>query len=258
MPPSIIRFLSHHACRRDEALRSESTHRLHCQIRSRDPALVAASALVALVEYSHTTQKRHRRPQTLNTAHCKRRTLSCGHCVCFARRIPHAVVPATLRQPPTSTPEGAPATDITHIPGQSAATPVDLRTANRPFDRIDSDSRLWSFGSSGYSGCLLPSGDSGCLSPSGDSGYSSRNFSARFNMCRLLATLDEPRLRATSYISRLRATLYVPRLRATLDAILALPLSLGFVPTAPVPDGTHIYIFGYVSTHVNLNICQLS
>jgi hypothetical protein len=107
--PSIIRFLSHHACRRDEALRSESTHRLHCQIRSRDPALVAAFALVALVEDSHTIQKRRRRPQTLNTAHCKRRTPSCGHCVCFARRIPQAVVPATLRQPPTSTPERAPA-----------------------------------------------------------------------------------------------------------------------------------------------------
>jgi hypothetical protein len=86
--PALFVSLSHHACRRDKALRSESTHRLHCQIRSRDPALVAAFALVALVEYSHTTQKRHRRPQTPDTAHCKRRTPSCGHCVCFARRTP--------------------------------------------------------------------------------------------------------------------------------------------------------------------------
>ncbi len=84
--PALLVSLSYHACTRNEALRSVSTHRPHCQIRSRDRLLSPPSPVCTCSTLFHTTREPHRRPQPQKLARCKRRIEICrALCVCVFR-----------------------------------------------------------------------------------------------------------------------------------------------------------------------------
>lgn len=127
--PALFVSRSHHACRRDEALRSESTHRPD-QITglALSPPLLSLHLSNALSH--HSTRHRH----SFEHAPCRRNLriaregLKSATIVCLSSqptppRPP--LCPATLRQPPTPARrlERPPATDILDIPTWPACPP---------------------------------------------------------------------------------------------------------------------------------------